>query len=418
MSLRVANTDNLGRVLVACKPFAVGDVLLQEVPLLTWPFGEWAAYLDRLWASDDAVRDAVLGLFRPELDLTQPAVLEARAKAERLLPGRPEGLDIEFAHAALLVAELNSHSFENGKRMAIFDIGSKAAHSCAPNAAYSSRDVPGHLSYKAIKPIAAADHVTFSYIADLFNTPTEGRRAELESTKRFACHCERCDAPDPLRALSCPRPGCNGMVMPNGSVSYDIADEWVCSQKGCDPALTQEDLDLHFKEEDATNDALQAAGGSALSNVDLEIPTELEACVHRLPRVHTISIQGFKLFGTVLAIRADDAKEQGDVREQGLWVRAAAAKLEAVRSMECVAASCDGQCDPSPPHPAAYQLCLDVLQAGQDLANGLDHDADVVAPLAFHVSRYIPMMFVMWPHLKLDASMLSVLNSVKAAAVE
>lgn len=283
---------DLGRVLVACKAFGIGDEILCEKPLLSWPMGNWDAYLDLLWASEESVRSLVLGLFRPSLDSAEPEVQELRFKAEQLLkqPGMHEGITLDFAHVALLVAELNSHSFDNGKRMAVFNLASKAAHSCAPNTAYSSRDVPGHLRYKAIRPISANEQVTFSYIAGLFVTPTEGRRAELQNTKRFVCHCERCDAPDPLRACYCPTSGCGGIVMPKGVGDTEVPGTWTCSRSGCD-AFSEDALNAHFVEEDATNDALQAAGGSALSNIDLELPTELEACVRKLPRVHTISIQ-------------------------------------------------------------------------------------------------------------------------------
>lgn len=128
--------------------------------------------------------------------------------------------------------------------------------------------------------------------------------------------------------------------------------------------------------------------------------------------------RGFKLLGTVLAVRADDAKEQGDEREKYLWVRAAATKLEGVRAMECIAAGCDGQCDASVRHPVVYQLSLEVLEAGKDLTNALTSDDDALAPLASCVARYIPTMLVMWPHLKSDDSMMEKLNALASIAAE
>lgn len=117
-------------------------------------------------------------------------------------------------------------------------------------------------------------------------------------------------------------------------------------------------------------------------------------------------------------MRADDAKEQGDSRALSLRLRAAAAKLDGVRAMECVAARCDGQCEPSKVHPVVYQLCLDVLEAGKDLALALASDAEAVEPLARHVARYIPSMLVMWPHLSSDDAMMATLNSIAAVAVD
>lgn len=117
-------------------------------------------------------------------------------------------------------------------------------------------------------------------------------------------------------------------------------------------------------------------------------------------------------------MRADDAKEQGDDRALSLRLGAATAKLDGVRAMECVAAGCDGQCEPSEVHPVVYQLCLDVLEAGKDLALALASDDEAVEPLARHVGRYIPSMLVMWPRLSSDEAMMDTLNSVKAAAAD
>lgn len=294
MSVRVENSPGLGRVLVACKAFSVGDEILCEAPLLTWPMEDWGAYLDALCAADEDVRAAVMGLFRPALDSSDAKVASTRTRAQRLLaqPAPPrDGVDLDFVHGALLVAELNAHSFKKGKEMALFELGSKAAHSCSPNAAYSSRDVPGYLRYKAIRPIASGELIAFSYIAGLYSTPTEGRRMELENSKQFLCHCERCDAPDPLRGCRCPTDGCPGVVMPKGNTDgHDLPADWTCSRGGCVP-ISGDDLEAHLKAEEATNDAMQAAGGAALTNIDLELPSDLEECVNRLPRVHTLSIQ-------------------------------------------------------------------------------------------------------------------------------
>jgi SET domain len=160
-STRAGHVEGFGRVLVANKAFLVGDEVLREAPLLSWPSENWAVYVDALCAAGEATRAAVLDLFHPPLDSGLPVVAGLRAIAVRLAgEERPEFCDVDFVHTALLVAELNAHACDNGARKAMFQQASKAAHSCAPNAAYSSRDVPGHLVYKAIKPIAAGEQIT------------------------------------------------------------------------------------------------------------------------------------------------------------------------------------------------------------------------------------------------------------------
>lgn len=166
---RVEEREALGRVLVACVSFPTGARLLCEPPLLSWPAGDSGAYLRALCAADAATRRAVLDMFHPRLDSRAAAVAELRAEAAELLVREggaraeaeaeaeratlPAFCDEEMALRALLVAKLNAHSRDGGKEMALFEKASKVAHSCNPNAAYSSRDVPGKLVYKAIRPI-------------------------------------------------------------------------------------------------------------------------------------------------------------------------------------------------------------------------------------------------------------------------
>eukprot|EP00049_Salpingoeca_infusionum_P005855 m.97893 g.97893 ORF g.97893 m.97893 type:complete len:582 (+) comp13113_c1_seq2:2686-4431(+) len=66
-------------------------------------------------------------------------------------------------------------------------------HSCSPNCAVVSTP-GGTVTVRALRPIAAGDEVTVSYV-DLLQ-PRAQRRAELMQTKEFTCHCLRCDVPD------------------------------------------------------------------------------------------------------------------------------------------------------------------------------------------------------------------------------
>jgi hypothetical protein len=192
---------------------------------------------------------------------------------------------------------------------------------------------------------------------------------------------------------------------------------WRCCD-GCD-AVSAERLAQHCAEEDALNDTLQSTAGAALSELELDVPTGLEACLQRLSRMHTITMQGHKLFGTVLAVRANDAREQGDPREGMLWCRAAAAKLQAVRLMECVAAGCRDRCQcVNKRHPAVYQASPDVFDAAKNLAQAVACDAEGVSDQAAHVVRYMPSMFTMWPKLVGDATMMQMLDVLKGKGTD
>lgn len=434
MSTHISTDPALGRVLIASAPFAVGEVVLCEKPLITWPYDDWSAYLVAV-ASDPSVHDAILDMFHPALDAASASaravIATTRARADEHLGPSGAALSPTFAHTALLVAALNAHAFTpaaGGRHMALFARASKAAHSCAPCVAYTSRQFPGSLVYKATGSIAAGEGVAFAYIDDLFITPTEGRRAELERTKMFRCHCDRCDAPDVLRSFVC---GCGALVAPVCDAEEEVEDEtedagnWRCG-KGC--AVGDERVKEHFGVEEECNEALQSTAGPALGNVDeFEVPEAVEqavvGCRERLSPLHTIYIQGLKLFATVLRVRAGDAKEAGHV-EAGvmLWRRAAEAKMDAVAAMECVAAMCGGGCEEEGSstsggtrHSAVYHLVPEAFEAAKDLAQTLAVEGESsaeLAPLARRVARYVPFMYIMWPNMKADVATSAMLDNI------
>lgn len=158
-AFRIENDLNLGRVMVANTSFELGEVVLCEAPLLTWLAGDWNAYIDALCEIDESSREHVEDMFHPPLDSPNYAVQELRGKAEELLAGsnRPAFCDLDFVHRALVIAKLNAHSFESGSRLALFKLGSKVAHSCAPNVSYSSKIVEGMLVFRAIRPISTGE---------------------------------------------------------------------------------------------------------------------------------------------------------------------------------------------------------------------------------------------------------------------
>ena len=84
------------------------------------------------------------------------------------------------------------------------------------------------MEYKAIRKIKAGDMITFPYTGDLWETPTNVRREQLEETKSFFCKCERCVGPDLLRLIKCR--SCDG----NSLCTYDSlgTPSWLCNNCG------------------------------------------------------------------------------------------------------------------------------------------------------------------------------------------
>lgn len=114
---------------------------------------------------------------------------------------------------------------------ALFADASKVSHSCFPNMLFTSKTTDGRMEYRAIRPVAAGDYLTFSYVQDLFSATAEERRATLLREKDFLCGCDRCCLPDPTRALVCSPCGGTAMLAP-GAPGSPAPPRWVCSSCG------------------------------------------------------------------------------------------------------------------------------------------------------------------------------------------
>ncbi len=69
---------------------------------------------------------------------------------------------------------------------ALFLFASKLPHSCNPNSTHTSRTKDGKLEYKVTREIIEGQIVSFSYIHDLWETPTHLRRKKLQNEDHFS----------------------------------------------------------------------------------------------------------------------------------------------------------------------------------------------------------------------------------------
>ena len=206
----------LGRVLVAKRSFAIGELVLREPPLLVWQRhgDESGNYLAAFAMAPNEVKTAVLEMYHPPLDTVTPVIADRRRQAEAYATA----IEADLILKLFLIRDTNAHSYrgqqeayeelmvplsQQAPSSALFDVGSKAAHSCLPNVEYSSKNSFG-LEYRAIRPIAEGEYIFYSYIDQLWTSSQEDRRARLLQTKAFVCNCSRCAAPDDCRAAACP----------------------------------------------------------------------------------------------------------------------------------------------------------------------------------------------------------------------
>ena len=421
--VRVEVSPDLGRTLVAARAFAPYEVVLSEQPLLTWSGrGGGASFLDAAAAAPAGVVAALLDFARPALDDPSPRVGEQRSSAAAWLAARgsaPDGWAADTAHALLLVADTNTHSFagsaEGGGRLALFALASKAAHSCAPSCLYSSRHGAGVLRYVAARAIAEGEAVTFSYLADEQASPRATRRAQLLATKHFHCRCARCAGRDDCRGLRC------GACAAGTLLCADADDEaepsaWACARCGAPPAAAWLAAQLRAEAKliaryEVLHKALRS--GESLRRSSDELNAFCALAAGALAPTHWLFAAGAQLRVTWAASqRAALVKSLGAGRPGapppiapapwggGSLVSAAifsaaagAAGMELLRYCECIAAGCvGGQGCPAAtqPHPPAAGATHVALWAVQDLrAAGTPADAETARGVAH---RYLQLL--------------------------
>lgn len=158
-----------GRIVLATRSYAVGEVVLTEEPLIVFQSpGNLTSLLAKLvlkfLSASDACRAHILDLVHP-LPLDGPhasprviaRLLHASAVKE-YLPASAQ-VDVNTIHKLILIVDTNAHAFNVAGGMregacsaapgssssgstvstsALFLVGSKAEHSCQPNVCYDS----------------------------------------------------------------------------------------------------------------------------------------------------------------------------------------------------------------------------------------------------------------------------------------
>eukprot|EP01027_Heterolobosea_sp_BB2_P022732 GEZU01033525.1.p1 GENE.GEZU01033525.1~~GEZU01033525.1.p1 ORF type:complete len:190 (+),score=41.14 GEZU01033525.1:159-728(+) len=187
--MEVRETVDLGRTAFATRDFQLGEVVLEEEPMLMWSDGSDLAnnvatavppittsakahghavsyaspeivaacnkngfavsIYNNLYAfvnANDEVRRKYLELFCVPLDSDYPKLPDFKKAAAVIMRNQQKEFKPLFQAASLakckldepliikiiLIASLNTHSFL-GRNFAVFELASKIAHSCAPN---------------------------------------------------------------------------------------------------------------------------------------------------------------------------------------------------------------------------------------------------------------------------------------------
>ena len=274
--VKVKQVPVLGRSLAATKGFEPGQHVLHEHPAVTWSADAFdyaeqivdvarrnglslkasAGMLSAVPSLTKFQSEVVGNLSTPEVDLTNPNVIQWINAADELahVQELPElqclRNDAYHISRVILAAKTNIHhcaEIKDGvERPGIFRLGSKLAHSCAPNLVYQPVDNQVH--FTSLRLIPADSLVTFSYRGELDFLARSNweRQQELWQIFMFWCGCERCSGSDLCRGIKC---GCSeeGVRLWRGSYPSPGADahassKWHCS--ACDRFFSDEQMPL------------------------------------------------------------------------------------------------------------------------------------------------------------------------------
>jgi hypothetical protein len=372
---------------------------------LVFEAGDNLDYLQNFAAADESIQNGILDMYHPPL--SAPSVRSLATEARGL---KKSGIfiDVEFIHKLLAIMATNAHEYfgtvssstdgnltqyeqvgfgktNNTGKAALFIYGSKIPHSCSPNVSYSSKTVDGALEYKVIRPITPGEVVAFTYMDDLYQTPTFERREFLMRTKAFVCQCQRCIGQDYCRMAKCPT--CSRFV----ACEYQDQEAiWCCPSCGICSGIAQKERAL-------------LARRARMEPLRAESPVhELHEIVREssktLSPVHYITVRANETLARMYASKAHQAdqnmafmpKRPLMAQKSSLRLAAAVAGLQVIASTECVAAGCSG-CDVgSCRHPPLHEKAATMFHACMDLKEvPLQSRPGYVAQM---VSRYLAVM--------------------------
>jgi hypothetical protein len=215
-----------GRGVIALRDFEVGELILNEQPLIKLPLvnSQSMAPVVKLFAEPQYSAMAADLSYSPNY---------ARIKSE--VPGLTD------EQYSIMCAKISANSFGTAEYLALYYQCSLFNHNCAPNACqYHEESLEAKIYL--IEPVRKGDEICISYRGDLLSLPTDRRKEWLRTAHGFDCDCTRCTKPDlfPNDALL---KGVTGV--PKNEADKTEAVQWMTRQyDALDPTSPHKDLAL------------------------------------------------------------------------------------------------------------------------------------------------------------------------------
>ncbi|CAE8723254.1 unnamed protein product [Polarella glacialis] len=373
--VEVRDTPDRGKVVVALKPLAVGDLVFREVPALaidqasTSPeVPDLQSWVDSFAALAAPARAQVLKLHCPD-EAAQGGTLAALlgSGGERLgnLLRFPAGVSHEEIWRLLRIVECNTfgvNSESGGSLVELLPGLSRLNHSCLPNALRGPGSEAGTVEVRAVRPVATGEELSISYLdEEQLLSPRARRRARLSGRWQFRCGCERCVGPDLVRVFRCPAGGmCGSKGLLSPKAGADVDDTGISSLEGVTCGGCGREMPASFAEKAIAAElrlaetapparrtaeaavgrlsaALEARDGPAFEKaveVGMEALARLAGCAVSCPEVapsHHLVAGLAKAAATLRAVLGDGLAAAGRKElAQDMWGRAAAEMQEAM----------------------------------------------------------------------------------------
>jgi hypothetical protein len=167
--------------------------------------------------------ETLLQFYHPSKDTSSPfekSILQISGQAMEYLkqhvPAKYADFDDwETLEQVLLIWACNS--FEGGH---LYPQISRVNHDCNPNALIQPREEAQRLVVAA--DIAEGDEITISYLGLMLYAETSVRKDCLQKSKFFECHCTRCSSNDGDKAARTPCPTCHPCQVAQQCLDEDV----------------------------------------------------------------------------------------------------------------------------------------------------------------------------------------------------
>lgn len=135
--VRIADTNNMGRVLIAKKSFSAGEFVLHEQPALVWRHGDYHSLVTNYLSAGSKEKAAVDDMFSLDVSpkrffdrISQELSTQVPLSSDEILNliKKARGNQIEYSNEGDA-----RFDFELCTLAALFECGSKLSHSCSPN---------------------------------------------------------------------------------------------------------------------------------------------------------------------------------------------------------------------------------------------------------------------------------------------